>query len=306
MARKVELVEVGPRDGFQSITSFIPTEQKIAIIRRLYDAGFRRIEVGSFVSAKAVPQLSDIEAIVGCLGTMPLLRPSILVPNERGAERAAAARVPEIVYVCSASATHNQKNVRRSVEQSLEELTRVVRHIAGPAGVRVRLNVATAFDCPFTGRVADHHVFRIVEAMLALEPATEICLCDTTGRATPDHVEELFAECRRRFPSQDVRWAFHGHDTYGFGMANVFAALRAGVRIFDGSVAGLGGCPFAPGATGNVASEDIAYLFSRMGFETGIDLQKLLKIADATAEIPGAIVGGHIRGLPLRAAPLAS
>jgi hydroxymethylglutaryl-CoA lyase len=300
MTARIDLVEVGPRDGFQSVVPFIPTDRKIDFIRRLHAAGFRRIEVGSFVSPKAVPQLSDIDKIIQCFGTMPSLRPSVLVPNERGAAHAASAGVREIVYVCSASDIHNQKNVRRSVEQSLEELERVVRNIAKPAGMRVRLNIGTAFDCPFTGRVPGSDVLRIAGRMLALDSATEICLCDTTGRATPRQVEQLFEQCLRRFESPETGWAFHGHDTYGLGLANVFAAFRTGITVFDGSVAGLGGCPFAPGATGNVASEDVVYLFSQMGLRTGIDLERLLAAADVAAMIPGASAGGRIRGLPMR------
>jgi hydroxymethylglutaryl-CoA lyase len=296
----IEVVEVGPRDGFQSVVPFIPTEVKIDIIGQLAAAGFRRIEVGSFVSRRAVPQMSDVETVTEAVRKMPALRASFLVPNEKGAERAAGAGAAEIVFVCSASDTHNQRNVRRSVQESLDELSRLIRNVAEPAGLKVRLDIATAFDCPFTGRTPDESVFRIIDCMLAASRSAEICLCDTTGRATPDHVERLFLACRHRFSDPCVTWAFHGHDTYGLGLANVLAAHRAGVMIFDASVAGLGGCPYAPGATGNVASEDLVYLFERMGIPTGIDLARLLSVADAAALLPGACVGGRVRGLPIR------
>lgn len=249
-AEPVELVEVGPRDGLQSIDQFVPTEKKIALIHALYDAGYRRIEIGSFVSPRAVPQMSDIEAVVEAVARSPGLRASVLVPNLKGAERAAAAGVKEIVYVCSASETHNLKNVHRSIEQSLAELSRVV----ASADIGLRFSVATAFDCPFEGQTPEAHVLTLIERVLTLAPAVELCLCDTNGRAMPDHVERLFRTARERFSEPQITWAFHAHDTYGLGVANAVAAYRAGVRIFDGSVAGLGGCPFAPGATGNVAS----------------------------------------------------
>jgi hydroxymethylglutaryl-CoA lyase len=162
----------------------------------------------------------------------------------------------------------------------------------------MRLDVSTAFDCPFTGRLPEVAVFSLLDRALERFDDLEIALCDTTGRGTPDHVRMLFEGCLERYRGRGLTWAFHAHDTYGMAIANVLMAYAAGIRTFDASVGGLGGCPFAPGATGNVASEDVVYLFERMGIATGIDLATLLPIADEVAEIPGAVAGGHLRGVP--------
>ena len=288
----VEIVEVGPRDGFQGIGPFIPTEAKIRFLERLAAAGVRRIEIGSFVSAAAVPQLRDTPDLLAACARIPGLAPQILVPSERRGLDAVAARVPWIAYVLSVTESHNRNNVRRHPHESAEEYGRLAAEI--PADLRVRLNVATAFDCPFEGRVPEESVLTLLDRLVPARPDAEVCLCDTTGRADPAHVQSLFAAAMARFPEVGA-WAFHAHDTYGLGLANVHAAFREGVRVLDASFGGLGGCPFAPGATGNVATEDVVWMFERMGVATGVNLDALIPVARDAAMLPGAMSGGRVR-----------
>jgi len=291
MSQSIELVEVGMRDGFQSIHSIIPTGSKIAIMEALYAAGIRRFEATSFVNPAAVPQLADAVEIMRAASTFAGLDAQALVPTARQAERALTAGVRHIAFVFSVSPAHNQSNVRRSPTESIDELGRIIA--ASPAHIRLRINVATAFDCPYLGRVSMDNTLACVERVIELAPHAEIALCDTTGRVTPDHVGQLFQRAQERFPG--VRWAFHAHDTYGFGIANVHAAWMNGIKAFDASIAGLGGCPFAPGATGNVASEDVVWLFNSMGIRTGIEVDPLLVVARDLAALPDAVTGGRIR-----------
>lgn len=288
---RVHIVEVGPRDGFQAIAPFIPTESKIKLIGDLAGCGLSRMEVGSFVSPTLLPQMADIRDILEAVAGLPELQPSVLVPNLRGAELALAADARNLVTVVSASESHNRSNTRRSVETSLAELRDIL--CRAPAGSLIRYNIATSFHCPFEGAVDAGRVLAIVADAVTARSDIEIGLCDTIGKAMPHEVASLFRTCMEAFPG--CRWAFHGHDTYGFGLANVLAAYDAGVRIFDGAVAGLGGCPFAPGASGNVATEDVIYAFDRMGVGTGIQLDSLLAVADRAAGLPGADTGGHVR-----------
>jgi hydroxymethylglutaryl-CoA lyase len=288
----VEIVEVGPRDGFQGIGAFIPTETKIRMLEQLVAAGLRRIEIGSFVSASAVPQLRDTPELLKHCARMPGLEPQVLVPSERRGRDAVQAGARRLVFVLSVSEAHNRNNVRRHPLESAEEYERLLAAI--PADVAMRLDIATAFDCPFTGRVPEADTIALLDRLIPARPDAEICLCDTTGRADPAHVETLFAACMARFP-QVKAWALHAHDTYGLGLANVHAAYRQGVRVFDASFGGLGGCPFAPGATGNVATEDLVWMFERMGLATGIDLDRLVAVAREGASLPGGTAGGRVR-----------
>lgn len=288
----VEIVEVGPRDGFQGIGPFIPTETKIAFLERLVAAGLRRIEIGSFVSAAAVPQLRDTAEVLAAAARLPGLRAQVLVPSARRGGAAVAAGARQLVFVLSVTEAHNRNNVQRHPLESVAEYERLLAAI--PPEVAIRLDLATAFDCPFTGRVPEEATLALLERLVPLRPDAEICLCDTTGRADPGQVEGLVAACRARFPAV-ATWALHPHDTYGLGLANVHAAFRQGVRVFDASVGGLGGCPFAPGATGNVATEDVVWMLERMGVATGIDLPRLLAVARDAATLPGGQPGGRVR-----------
>lgn len=288
----VEIVEVGPRDGFQSVGPIIPTKRKIDIITALHAAGVRRMEATSFVSTSAVPQLADAAEVLGAAQALPGLDPQVLVPTIRQAERALAAGARHLGFVLSVSEAHNQSNVRRSPSASAQDYLQILSLI--PEGTRIRLNVATAFDCPYDGPVASDKTLNLLEVLLGGSHDIEVALCDTTGRVTPAAVSSLFAMSTTRFP--DVRaWAFHGHDTYGMGAANALAAWDAGVRVFDASVAGLGGCPFAPGATGNVATEDLIYMFDGMDVESGIAIDALLTVSREVSALDGAQVGGRVR-----------
>jgi hydroxymethylglutaryl-CoA lyase len=288
----IEIVEVGPRDGFQGIGPFIPTETKIRFLEQLAAAGLRRIEIGSFVSATAVPQLRDTAEVLAAAKRLPEVQAQVLVPSERRGRAAVEAGADALVFVLSVSEAHNRNNVQRHPLESVAEYERLLAAI--PADVAMRLDVATSFDCPFTGRVPAEAVLTLLDRLAPLRPTAEICLCDTTGRADPAHVGSLVVACKERFP--EVRaWALHPHDTYGLGLANVHAAYRQGVRVFDASFGGLGGCPFAPGATGNVATEDVVWMFERMGVPTGIDLDQLIPIARDAAALPGGQAGGRVR-----------
>lgn len=288
---QITLVEVGPRDGFQPIEPFIDTDLKISLIHDLYEAGIRRMEATAFVSQKAVPQLADAEAILAACAALPDLDVQVLVPTARYAEQALAAGVRHLSFVLSASEAHNMNNVRRTTEDSLLEFAGLAASL--PDGVKVRLNLATAFDCPFDGAVPPDRVLGIVQRLAEASDHAEIALCDTTGRATPDAVRRLCNAVSERFPERG--WAFHGHDTYGLGVANVLAAIDAGVDVIDASFGGLGGCPFAPGATGNVATEDVVWTVERMGLSTGVALDRLLDASIRAAALPGASSGGRVR-----------
>lgn len=288
----VQIVEVGPRDGFQSIGPIIPTERKIELVKALYNSGVRRMEATSFVSPSAVPQLADAEQVLAAAKALPGLDPQVLVPTVRQAERAIAAGADHIGFVLSVSEAHNRSNVRRDPAKSGRDYAKVVGF--APEGTRIRLNLATAFDCPYDGPVPQAQTLELLDSLMVARDDIEVAFCDTTGRVTPGDVASLFESAMARFP-QVGSWAYHGHDTYGMGSANALAAWNAGVRIFDASVAGLGGCPFAPGATGNVATEDLVYMFDGMKCGTGLDLKALLAVANDICLIDGAQVGGRVR-----------
>ena len=293
MTRTATLVEVAPRDGFQPIGPFIPTGDKVEFIRAAHAAGLRRIEIGSFVNPKAVPQLRDTGDVLRATADLPGFDPQILVPNARGVDLALAAGAKHLAYVISASDAHNRNNVRRDTDVSIAEYGEMVRAL--PAGTRLRLNLATSFDCPFDGRMDEDFVLDRLARMLEHRADVEVGLCDTTGRADPAHVASLVTRCLRRWTAGGTTFLFHGHDTYGLGLANIAAAWDAGLDRFDTAFAGLGGCPFAPGATGNTATEDAVWMFRRMGVETGVHLDALIRLAVRAAAIPGAQPGGRVR-----------
>lgn len=294
---KVEIVEVGPRDGLQIIPQFVPTATKIAMIRALVAAGFKRMELGSFVSPKAVPQMADMDEVVAGLGPLPGVRGMALVPNSIGAKRALAAGITDLIFVISMSNSHNRSNVRRPTDASIEDLRTMLAEIDPDKRLKLRIGLATTFHCPFEGVMDEGKVFATIERIAALRDGFEFSLSDTTGMAMPDHVKRFSKRCLDAFGSR-ATFCFHGHDTAGYGIANVLAAWEAGIKSFDGAVAGLGGCPFAPGATGNIASEDMVTFFHRMGVETGIDIDKLLEAGKIAASLPGAVTSGHARAIP--------
>jgi hydroxymethylglutaryl-CoA lyase len=291
--QRVELSEVAPRDGLQSIGPFVPTETKIAVVRATYEAGLRRMEVGSFVSPRAVPQMADTGDVLKAAKQLEGLECTVLVPNRRGLELALNAGADRLGLFMSVTESHNKANLNRTREQSFAELSGIVRE--APKGTRIRFNLSCTFHCPFEGVVPDAEALDWIERVVALDPSMEIALADTTGNAAPDQVRHIFEHAHR---SWGERFAFHGHDTYGMGLANVTAAWEAGCRVFDAASGGIGGCPFAPGATGNVAMEDVVWLFTRMGVETGTDWTKLLAAADLAASVPGCTPGGAMRRVP--------
>jgi hydroxymethylglutaryl-CoA lyase len=291
--QRVEMSEVAPRDGLQSIGPFVPTETKIAVVRATYEAGLRRMEVGSFVSPRAVPQMADTGDVLKAAKQLEGLECTVLVPNRRGLELALNAGADRLGLFMSVTESHNKANLNRTREQSFAELSGIVRE--APKGTRIRFNLSCTFHCPFEGVVPDAEALDWIERVVALDPSMEIALADTTGNAAPDQVRHIFEHAHR---SWGERFAFHGHDTYGMGLANVTAAWEAGCRVFDAASGGIGGCPFAPGATGNVAMEDVVWLFTRMGVETGTDWTKLLAAADLAASVPGCTPGGAMRRVP--------
>lgn len=297
----VEILEVAPRDGFQAVRPFIPTEQKIALIEELAACGVTRMEVGSFVSPKALPQMADMPEILKRARLPKSLRVVALVPNGKGLERALAAGVREISWVISVTDSHNHSNVNRSVDESFRDFAAAWDGL-GRDKPKLRLGLSVCFDCPWEGRVPEDKVIRAVERVIAAAPDVEIGICDTTGRAAPDHVARVFAKVMPSYASDRVSFAYHGHDTYGLGVANAIEAYKQGVRVIDGAAGGLGGCPFAPGAAGNTASEDLVFAFEHMGISTGIDFNRLLVAADHVAAIAPDQSGGKLRVVPRRRA----
>jgi hydroxymethylglutaryl-CoA lyase len=292
MARptKVLVGEVGPRDGLQIEPDFIPTETKIALINGLIEAGLKEIEYSSFVSPRAVPQLADAAEVLAGLDRTKGAHLVALVPNAKGAERAIEAGVDEIRVFVSASESHNRKNVNRPVEESLKGFEEVVR-IAEAGKTPVSGAIATSFGCPFEGDVPVERVGAIARRFADLG-FVSVGLGDTTGMATPPLVAERCRCLKAEVP--DLPIALHFHNTRGIGLANVMAGLDEGIDRYESSFAGLGGCPFAPGATGNICTGDLVFLLHEMGIETGIDLEKLLKVERRAERAVGRTLPGQV------------
>jgi len=298
MPTRLFINDVAVRDGFQIEKAFVPTATKVALIDELSTTGLAKIEVTSFVSPKAVPALADANEVLAGIRRMPGVTYVALVPNIRGAQDAAAtaARPDELNGVMSASLTHNRANINRTHEQSLGELPTMVR-IAHEAGMKMTMSLSTTFGCPFEGKVSEDAILGFVESFLAAG-VDGISLADTTGMANPRQVEALTRKVLERFPPRDETfYTLHFHNTRGMGLANVVAGIAAGVRSFDGSISGLGGCPFAPGATGNICTEDMVNMLHDMGYETGVDLDRLIACA---RRIP-AVVGHDTPGQVMKA-----
>ncbi len=269
---QVTIVDVTPRDGLQDADRFVTAEQKLAFISALVDAGVRAIEATSFMHPKWIPQLADADYVATHLPQREGILYSALIPNMRGYERALAARIQEVTLVISASESHNRANLNHSVGESLVQLRQVAER-ARDDGIAVRGAIATSFGCPFEGKVAPESVLSIVRAYAEME-VQQVSLADTIGVGNPHQVYELFQLARQELP-ENISLSAHFHDRAGYGLANVFAALQAGVTTFDAAVGGLGGCPYAPGAPGNLSTETLVEYLESMGFVTGISLPKL-------------------------------
>ncbi len=278
---KVTIYEVGPRDGLQYESQFFPTEQKIKLVDLLADAGLTRIEVTSFVHPKAVPALSDSAQVMAGIKKRPGVTYSVLVPNMKGCEGALASQADEFALFVSASQTHNQKNVAMSLEDSLKGFTEIAR-LALEAGRTLRGYVITAFGCPHEGAVPLDSVRRILDVYAELG-VREASLGDTTGMANPPQVKDMVRRLLEAYPGMGL--AAHFHDSRGLGLVNSYAAFEAGIRVFDSSIGGLGGCPFAKGASGNIPTEDTVNLFEEVGLDTGVDFDKLLKAGQLVKEV---------------------
>ncbi|MGQ7244758.1 hydroxymethylglutaryl-CoA lyase [Salinicola sp. V024] len=290
---RITINDVAPRDGLQIESRFVPTEEKIRLIDALSRTGLAKIEATSFTSPKAIPSLRDAEEVMRGIERVPGVDYVVLVPNEKGAERALACGVDEINLVLSASDSHGRANLRMTAEQSLERFANILEITKG-SNVFVNASISTAFGCPFEGDVPFKRVLGITEKLLALG-VQGISLCDTTGMANPRQVADL---CRETLS----RWAWlpltlHFHNTRGMGLANALVAWQNGVTRFDASLGGLGGCPYAPGATGNVCTEDLVHMFEQMGVDTGVDLERLM----AAAELLPAMIGHEVPGQVVKA-----
>ncbi len=295
--------EVGPRDGLQSIAPVMPTGAKMAWIDALVEAGIREIEVGSFVPARLLPQLADTAEIVAHARRHPGLTVAALVPNARGAQAAIAAGAHKITLPLSASETHSLRNLRRTHEQMFEEVAAIVRLLqACPPARRPQFEgaISTAFGCTLEGEVPEDRVVALAERLMALG-CDEVGLSDTSGYANPAQVKRLVTRVRAAIGDERMT-GLHLHNTRGLGLANVVAGLEVGITTFDSSQAGLGGCPFAPGASGNIVTEDLVFMLDAMGLRTGIDLDRLLKARTILADaLPGEPLYGFVAdaGLPV-------
>lgn len=280
--------EVVMRDGLQSEPQFVPTDAKVALIDALSDCGLAKIEVTSFTSPRAIPMLRDAEEVMGRIRRRPGVTYAALVPNVRGAERALEAGADELNLVLSVSATHNLANLRMTPQRSAQALAQVIALARSRSAIN--LSLACAFGCPMEGAVAPDTVLDWARR-LQDQGVRGLTLCDTTGMAHPDQVSRL-AEAAQRLDFEQL--TMHFHDTRGMGLANVLAAVRAGVRRFDGSLGGLGGCPYAPGASGNICSEDALHMLGAMGYDTGVDLERLLAVDRALPAVVGHAVPGQV------------
>ena len=293
MKQRIYINDVAVRDGFQIEREFVPTETKVALIDELSQTGLAKIEVTSFVSPKAIPNMRDAEQVLNLIDRVPDVIYSALVPNVRGVERAMQCNVDEINLFCSASESHNRANVNRTIAQSVQGFGEIMQALSG-SDIKVNCSISTAFGCPFEGDVAPEKIYALVEQFIELG-FDGVTIADTTGMANPKQVRDLMTEIAKRYP--DIEHTLHFHNTRGMGLANVMAGLDAGVVRYDASLGGLGGCPFAPGASGNICTEDLVHMLEAMGYNTGVNLDRLLK---AARRVPG-IVGHDVPGQVLKA-----
>jgi hydroxymethylglutaryl-CoA lyase len=283
--------EVGTRDGIQSLGAFIDTPRKVELLEALADTGLRRIEATSFVNPRAVPQMADAAEVMARVRRRAGVSYEALVPNIHGAEDALAAGVDAVLVVVTASEAFNQKNVRMSVDASLAQFAQIKR-LADARGVSSVGAIGTAFGCPYEGDIPESRLFGVVERFIEMG-FSELMLADTTGMANPAQIERTMSRVLQRWGDR-VGFGLHLHNTRGMGLANVVAGLRAGVTTFDASVAGIGGCPFAPQAAGNISTEDTVHMLHEMGMATGIDLDGLITVARLAQEILGRELPGQV------------
>jgi hydroxymethylglutaryl-CoA lyase len=283
LPKRVKLVEVGPRDGLQNEPAHLPTEAKVELIHRLQDAGLRSIEATAFVSPKWVPQMADNTQVMAAIRRKPGVSYPVLVPNLKGLEAALAARCEEVVVFAAATETFSRKNTNCSIAEGLARFTEVARE-ARAHGLKVRGDISVCLGCPYEGEVRPEAVVAIARALDDMG-CYEITIADTIGTGTAGKTRKVFEAVMAHIAVE--RLAGHFHDTYGQAVANVYAALECGVSVFDSSVAGLGGCPYAKGATGNVATEDVLYLLDGLGIETGVDMAKLIAAGEYICAVLG-------------------
>lgn len=295
---KVTICEVAPRDGFQAESKWIPTEEKVRIVRQLANTGIQSMEITSFVHPKAIPQLKDAEEVVGQIQDLVGIKLRALVPNVRGGQRAIDAGIKKLKLMLSATDSHSLSNANCLVKDAQEGFYPIVE-LAEKHGVKVGGSISVAFGCPYEGKVPTERILTIVERYQSIG-INEISLADTTGMANPKQVFNLLGQLKERFPS--ITFSMHLHNTRGMAFANAVAALQQGIVHFDSSIAGLGGCPYAPGATGNIATEDLVHAFSEMGIETGINLDTLLDVAKDVKKTIGHDGGSFL----LQAGPCSS
>ena len=289
MKQRIFFNEVVTRDGFQIEPEFIPTDAKVQLVDALSGCGYAKIEVTSFTSPKAIPMLRDAEEVMGRIRRVPGVEYTVLVPNLRGAERAMESRADELNLVMSTSETHNLANLRMPREKSFAALAEVIRVVGGRTPINVSLS--TCFGCPMEGEVPPAEVLAFAQRFADLG-VRGLTICDTTGMANPAQVARMCDALQQRFAG--LQLTLHFHNTRGMGLANVLAAAQQGITRFDGSLGGLGGCPYAPGASGNISSEDAIHMLDAMGHDTGIDLPRLLQVARALPAIVGHAVPGQV------------
>lgn len=287
--KRIEICEVGPRDGFQSVSEYIPLPTKLSVIEKIVEAGVNSIQVTSFVSPKAIPQMQDAQELARiCLEKYPQADFSALVPNLFGAKTAAETGIKNISYVVSLSESHNRANIRRSHAESYAELQKIMDELPR---MDITLDLATAFGCPFEGKKLPIEVVTFLGPYVTLGIKT-VNLCDTIGVANPAQVRETIAAINEKFPELVLQ--IHIHDTRNMGMVNTLAAIESGIRTVQTTLGGLGGCPFAPGASGNLATEDLVHMLTEMGFDTGIDEKKIIEAAKYESTQIDGIYSGHL------------
>ncbi len=284
-------MEVGPRDGLQNLDIQVPADDKVRLIERLAASGLGEIQIGAFVHPVAIPQFRDMREVAASVRDLSGVTLTALVPNLRGAEAAFESGIRKLIFFFSISRTHNLKNVQQTTEASLQALAAIMDVFSVRPDVSVCVALATVFGCPFEGFFSTDFVLRHVAAV-ADRGTREVTLCDTVGFGNPAQVEEITCACMAAFP--DLTFGVHLHDTRGLGLANALKAYETGIRVFDAAVGGLGGCPFAPGASGNIATEDLVFMFEQMGIETGVHLEELIRTAH--------LLQGMLPGIPLTGA----